>query len=194
MWVIHREPARQTGTLAMSNPLLVPFQEFVGPHMVSDLYGIDGRRDPTYQSFWEAASDYRNIGLPIAILQTATDDFYSVCEVQATGYDHAYALLTVRGDVVGFYVDAHIWIDESLRGNRLASRMIAAVAAINGTSPTRSVLGLGFTPAALAAHRAAHRHLVMDALLNRTLVPEPVVQDYALENWLSSCQDVAHVA
>lgn len=78
--------------------------------------------------------------------------------------------------VVGFYLEAYLWIAPHCRGLGLSTPLILAAAARRGGGMLMpGVVVIGYTPASIAAHRAAHSHAVLTALAHGLPVPPAIV-------------------
>lgn len=80
--------------------------------------------------------------------------------------------------IVGFYAGSYLWIAGKHRGIGLSTPLILAAAEQRGgTIMPPGVVLQGYTPAGLAAHRAAHTHAVLTALARGVEVPPAVRQE-----------------
>ena len=155
------------------HPWQLTFDEFVGPTLISDKFEIHGRHDMEYEVLWDVASDPGNLRLPALV----SADGFSVCEVDEFDPEGTFVLLSPASEPCGFYMDGQCWVDPECRGLGLSTLLISAAANWHGGSPTNNRCGLGFSPAGIAAHRAAHRKLVTDAFTAGQSIPEAVLEE-----------------
>lgn len=161
-----------------NHPWQLTFDEFVGPTLISDKFEIHGRHDIDYEALWETVRDRQSIRPPIRL----SPDGFSICEIDDFEPSGSFVLLAPDGRPCGFYMDAQCWVDPEHRGRGLSTLLISAAADWHGGSPTNNRCGLGFSPAGIAAHRAAHRSLVLEAFTAGENVPEAVLREYDLSN------------
>jgi len=86
--------------------------------------------------------------------------------------------LFYAGAIVGFYAGSSLWIARGHRKLGLSTPLILAAAGQRGGSilPPGTVLQ-GYTPAGVAAHRAAHSHAVLLAQAEGLAVPVAVLME-----------------
>lgn len=96
---------------------------------------------------------------------------YTDTDTYSTALFHA-------GAIVGFYAGSSLWIARGHRKLGLSTPLILAAAGQRGGSilPPGVVLQ-GYTPAGVAAHRAAHGHAVLSALAEGLAVPLAVLAE-----------------
>lgn len=129
------------------------FTAFLGPHMVADIFTVDGR-DENHDPIWNVTDDHGLItlatpapGLRIALLDDP--DYEPVPPI--------YLLADAKP--VGFYLRPECWIDPEFRGRGLSAALIVESVLLDPRFPLGDSMGCGFSEAGAAAHTAAFRIL-----------------------------------
>jgi hypothetical protein len=144
--------------------------DFTKPPMIGENFSINGRRDDDYDCLWECAGDPESLRPAVW-----SNGMYSIHELIDFEPEGTFTLVHQSTGPVGFYMDAQCWIDPPHRGQKLSTQLILAAANFHGGSPVQNAdLGLGYSPAGYAAHRAAYRHAVQDALAKGLPVPKSI--------------------
>lgn len=141
-------------------------EAFIGRRHVAEAYAFDGR-SRAYAAFFCAKPAQRP-------LWASHDGCYSVACIDDPDFEIPETAVLPGPDftppipvllrhfarTVGFYVGGMAWIDPDHRGHGLAPKMILAGCIASGgpTYDTSSIVG--FSPAGLASHLAAHREAV----------------------------------
>ncbi|OAH19115.1 hypothetical protein AX289_30130 [Methylorubrum populi] len=151
----------------------VTLDEFVGPRMVGPAFGVDGRSEE-YDLFRDAPWD-------LAPAWISGDGRHAVHLVSDDDWDPPTSVLveTEGGTCVGFYAGGELWIDEDRRGLGLSTPLILCLVDRLGKSAYDNRSGLGFSPAGYAAHAAAHRTAVEQAVAAGMRVPRRVMEEEA---------------
>lgn len=155
----------------MAHPSKMTFDEFVGPYLLGENFEIDGRRDFDFGVIWEWKALADPVPLPLP-------DGYGVARLDGFEPECTFVLIGPAGERCGFYATGQVWVDEAHRGRGLAVHLISAAARYRDGSPTVGRHGIGFSNAGLAAHRAAHRSFVAQALEADREVPDRVLSEY----------------
>jgi len=130
------------------------FDDFVGKAAVSDVFTIDTSEDPFPMIF-----EWDDFGEPVWCAERKRTRY----EIRRLiDFDPITLVLRSEGQTVGFYASGMCWIDPAHRGHGLAVDLIRAFATVNGSTPNLN--HLGFSRAGWAAHAAAYRASVADAL------------------------------
>jgi hypothetical protein len=149
----------------------VSLSDFIGPTVISEAFLVTGdeeelhvyfEAEPARQPIW-SNEDY-------AIHAVADRDFKP----------DATVLLRYGGQTIGFYAGGMCWIDRAHRGKELSTPLIVAANLLHDAVPYTE--HVGSSPAGLAAHEAAHRWTVNQALEAGLPVPPEVAsanKDYA---------------
>lgn len=144
----------------------VDIDDFVGGvTFVGDMHEFDGRADGTkseedYTFIWQWDDFGRTLWSG-----TRGGSEYSVVEL--TDFDPPTVVLRTAGETVGFYMDAMCWVDPPHRGKGLSVDLVRGGIALSGNVPDLNLVG--FSAAGLAAHEAAHRESVKEAILRGDL-------------------------
>jgi len=140
--------------------------DFVGGAIhVGPSFEFDGRADGTdsdedYTHVW----DWDDFG---RTLWSGTRDGTEYSVVELAGFDPPTVALRTEGETVGYYMDAMCWVDPPHRGKGLAVDLIRGGIALLDKVPNLNAVG--FSEAGLAAHEAAHRESVREAILRGDL-------------------------
>ena len=151
----------------------VPFEQFVGPHVIDDaLYGFDGRHEDNAVHF---EADFAE-----QALWASPDGAYTVRPTKDPDWEPSPTMLLVHGgiDIVGFYAGGMLWIDDAHRARGLAPWLVLAGCVKAGKVPYDNSDFMGFSEAGIAAHRAAHRLAVQIAIEAGLPVPDVVANEY----------------
>jgi len=144
----------------------VDISDFVGGvSFVGDVFDFDGRADGSeseedYTHIWEWDDFGRS-------LWSGTRDGIGYSVVELRDCEPATVALRADGETVGFYSDAMCWIDPPHRGRGLSVDLVRGGIALLGKVPDLNLVG--FSEAGLAAHEAAHRESVREAILRGDL-------------------------
>lgn len=144
-------------------------EDFIGISMISQNFAIDGRADEDYEIVWT----WTDLSPPLW-----SDGRYCVREMRDFIPEGSVVLQDAMGRTCGFYMGGQAWIDPDHRGKGLSTRLILASAEILDCSPTAMFGGLGFTEEGYAAHVAAHRQAVQEAIVSGSAVPDEVREDH----------------
>lgn len=144
-----------------------PFEEFVGPHLVSARFAVDGR-DGDSDFVFDAGHDLAPLW--------RSEDGYAVHSVP--DFDPATVVLVKDGETVGFYMGGELWLDVDHRGKGLAPEMVLACLSWIGELPFDTESGMGFSQEGLRAHASAHAKAVALARDAGLDVPQAVVDEY----------------
>jgi GNAT superfamily N-acetyltransferase len=146
------------------------FDKFIGPHMVSPAFDLDGR-DEDSEVYWESADT--------ALEPCWSEGGYSVRRLPDFEPPNTFILFAPDGEACGWYSDAMCWVDEAHRGRGLSTQLILAAANFLKGRPIRPDPGpIGFSEAGYAAFRVAHRSSVASALAEGLKVPERVRAEF----------------
>lgn len=150
-------------------------EDFIGPSMVDERFAFDGRSED-YDAFRNLAHDDASLRYSVR-----RPDGYKIAMVDDPDFDPSPTTLVFRENaVVGFYARPMVWVDPEHRGRGLARDLIVVAAEAMEEGPMGDVMPMGFSEAGLAAHEAAWRCLVEQAIsMDKPLAPE-VAEDYEI--------------
>jgi hypothetical protein len=144
----------------------VSVRDFLGPTAVSESFALTGREDELEVYFGAEPSQH-----PLW-----TDGQYSVHTVNDPDFNPEATVLLRHGErTVGFYAGGMCWIDPDHRGKGLSTPLIVGSNLVLGAVPYTEPMG--FSAAGLAAHEAAHRWTVLQALEAGLPVPPAIASE-----------------
>lgn len=134
------------------DPWELSCEEYTGPSMVLDVFGIDGRCG-YYDHLWEEMENSRS-DLPIL---ARDPEGWTARWVEGFEPEATMGLFDPAGVPKGFYMGGQVWVDPDARGQGRSALMINAAADFLGGCPAQNTEGMGYSPAGHAAHEAAWR-------------------------------------
>ena len=134
------------------DPWQISKDDWTGPQLVSELFGLDGRNDEDFEPLFE---ELENGGEDLPVMARAADGtearWLNDWEPEAT-----MGLFDPDGKACGFYMGGQLWIDKEARGHGRSSLMIIAAADLLGGPPAQNEDGMGYSPDGYKAHLNAH--------------------------------------
>lgn len=149
------------------DPWELSHEEYTGPNMVLDVFGIDGRCG-YYDHLWEEM-DVAGEDLPVL---ARNPEGWTARWLEGFDPEATLGLFNPAGEPQGFYMGGQIWIDPQARGQGRSALMINAAADLLGDCPAQNDQGMGFSPAGQAAHEAAWR-VMQDWALREGYIDDP---------------------
>ncbi|MCE6959296.1 hypothetical protein LAZ40_09550 [Cereibacter sphaeroides] len=151
----------------------IPEAEFAPSGFVLDVFDVDGR-DENFDHLWDAAADPAFLLPPCwtgstALPRTSRHQGYEIRELPEWEPEGTLVLFAPGGVPCGFRMGALTWIDEAHRGRGLSTPLILAAADRMGGPLAEEPCG--YSPAGHAAHAAAHRAAVEEAIDEGWLEP-----------------------
>jgi hypothetical protein len=135
------------------------FDDFIGPHMVGSIFGLDGRTDSSFEALWLYAADVN-----CHVKNAPARDGYTTVRLEDYEPSPTLVLLSPDAAPCGFYSDGMIYIDPGHRGRRLSTDLILRATGLANCTPFENKGGLGFSAEGIAAHRRAYTHLLAVAV------------------------------
>ncbi|SOC27253.1 hypothetical protein [Thalassospira xiamenensis] len=151
------------------------FDDFIGQYVVGPHYGIEEVDDYLIEKIAHKDS--------LPLLWTSEDGLYELRDLEwdKTPSIGLFFSDSGRSAQVGFYIQGMAWVEESHRGKGLGVQMIKVAAELMNGSPVGSSDLMGFSEAGEAAHRRAHREIVLDAYEKGLPIPQGVADEYNLK-------------
>lgn len=129
--------------------------EFLEGAMIAPSFEMDGRTEEDYEPIWLCDTFSKPV---------FEEHGYEIVELPE--FDKTCVVLRHKGETVGFYMDAQLWVDDEHRGQSFGAKMVVCASALTGEAP--NVTFVGFSDEGYNAHVKA-LELAREAVLKPTM-------------------------